>query len=262
MHPSVGLSGFEPRGADAPSRGPGCSELRLLPSPVPLDSYELRGVIAAGTAAVVYLGTDRTLRVPVAIREYMPHGLAWRAATSCVVPLSPAQEMAFARGLQAFIDEARALARCDHPSLLRIVRLLEANGTAYSVMPHYVGQRLTEVRRRANAAYDERTLRALLAELLGALEAFHAFGNVHGGVSPDNILLLQNARPVLLRPRAQSRETPAEPIDTLTGYLNDRSEPQAASVDSTPGPWTDLRDAARVIRFLMVGGMGREPFPA
>jgi hypothetical protein len=253
MHPSDGLSGFEPRTADARSGGPGVSGLRLLPSPVPLDCYELRGVIAEGAAAIVYLGTDLTLRVPVAIREYMPQGLAWRDATSRVLPLSPAQEIPFTRGLQAFIDEARTLARCDHPSLLRIVRLLEANATAYSVMPHYVGRRLTDVRRDAKAAYDEQQLRALLAELLGALEAFHAFGSVHGGVSPDNILLLQNGRPVLLRPRAQSRETSGESIDTLTGYMNNRSEPEAASVGSATGPWTDLRDAARVIRFLMVG---------
>jgi hypothetical protein len=247
MHPCDGLS------ADAGSGGPGVSGLRLLPSPVPLDCYELRGVIAEGAAAIVYLGTDLTLRVPVAIREYMPQGLAWRDATSRVMPLSPAQEIPFARGLQAFIDEARTLARCDHPSLLRIVRLLEANGTAYSVMPHYLGRRLTDVRRDAKAAYEEQQLRTLLAELLGALEAFHAFGSVHGGVSPNNILLLQNGRPVLLRPRAQSRETSSEPMDTLTGYMNHRSEAEATSVGSATGPWTDLRDAARVIRFLMAG---------
>ncbi len=250
MHPPDGFSGFEPRTADdVPSRGAGFSGLRLLSNPVPLDCYELRGVIAKGTAAVVYLGTDRTLRVPVAIREYMPQALAWRDARFAVVPLSPAQEIPFARGLQAFIHEARTLARCDHPSLLRIVRLLEANGTAYSVMPHYVGRSLTDVRREANAAQDEQQLRALLAELLGALDVFHAFGGVHGGVSPDNILLLQNGRPVLLRPRAQCREASGEPIDTL----NNRREPEAASLGSAAGLWTDLRDAARVIRFLMVG---------
>src|SRR5436190_14408545 len=106
MQPSDGLSGFEPRTADPSSSGPGFSGLRLLSPPVPLDCYELRGVIAESTAAVVYLGTDRTLRVPVAIREYMPQRLARRDAASRVLPLSFAQEMPFARGLQAFIDEA------------------------------------------------------------------------------------------------------------------------------------------------------------
>ena len=253
MHPSDRLSGFEPSTAHPRSSGPGFSGLRLLSNPVRLDCYELRGVIAESPAAVVYLGTDRTLRMPVAIREYMPQGLAWRDSTSRVVPLSPAQELPFARGLQTFIDEARTLARCDHPCLLRVVRLLEANGTAFSVMPHYVGRRLTDVRRDPMAPHDEQQLRALLADLLGALEAFHAFGSVHGGVSPDNILLLQNGRPVLLRPRALGQPTSAAPIDTLTGYLNGRNEPIPASVGSASGPWTDLRDAARVIRFLMVG---------
>jgi non-specific serine/threonine protein kinase len=182
----------------------------------------------------------------------MPQGLAGRDATSRVVPLSPAHELPFACGLQAFIEEARTLARCDHPSLLRIVRLLETHGTAYSVMPHYVGRPLTDVRRDANAAYDEDQLRALLGDLLEALEAFHAFGRVHGGVSPDNVLLLQNGRPVLLRPRAQGQGTSGEPIDTLTGYLNARSE--AASIGGASEAWTDIRDAARVIRFLMGSG--------
>ena len=63
--------------------------------------------------------------------------------------------------LQAFIDEARTLARCDHPSLLRIVRLLEANGTAYSVMPYYVGRRLTDVRRDAIFALGQYGARAV-----------------------------------------------------------------------------------------------------
>ena len=243
---------------DAWSPGPGASSLRLLPSPVPLDCYQLRGVIGEGTAAIVYLGTDTTLRVPVAVREYMPQALAGRDAKLRVAALSPAREIPFARGLQAFIDEARTLARCDHPSLLRIVRLLEANGTAYTVMPHYVGQRLSDVRRDAKAAYDEDQLRALLGDLLGALEVFHAFGSVHGGVSPDNVLLLQNGRPVLLRPRARSREAPGEPIDTLRGYLNIRHEAEDASDGRATGPWTDVRDAARVIRFLMARGWGGE----
>ena len=253
MDPPVSTS----PGVDAMSPGARASGPRLLPSPVPLDCYELRAVIGQGTAAIVYLGTDRTLRVPVAVREYIPQGLAGRDGASRVVPLSPAHERSFARGLEAFIEEARMLARCDHPSFLRIVRLLEANGTAYSVMPHYVGRPLTDVRRDANAAFDESQLRALLDDLLGALEAFHAFGRVHGGVSPDNVLLLQNGRPLLLRPRAPGRGTSGEPIDTLTRYLNIRDEPAASGAATET--WTDVRDAARVIRFLMEsGGAGHD----
>ena len=55
--------------------------------------------------------------------------------------------------------EARLLARFDHPSLVKVYRFWEANGTAYMVMPFYEGvtlkqnvvndRRLTTVRYRA-----------------------------------------------------------------------------------------------------------------
>ena len=51
-----------------------------------------------------------------------------------------------AKGLKAFIDETRTLARCDHPSLVRIVRLWEGNATAYRVMPRYPSRQLLDVR--------------------------------------------------------------------------------------------------------------------
>ena len=52
-------------------------------------------------------------------------------------------------GLKSFVNEARLLARFDHPSLVKVYRFWEENGTAYMVMPYYEGP----------------TLKAALAEL-------------------------------------------------------------------------------------------------
>ena len=41
----------------------------------------------------------------------------------------------FAVGLRSFINEARLLARLDNPSLVKVHRFWEDNGTAYMVMP-------------------------------------------------------------------------------------------------------------------------------
>jgi serine/threonine protein kinase len=46
----------------------------------------------------------------------------------------------FALGLRSFVNEARLLARFDHPSLLKVHRFWEANGTAYMAMPVMRGQ--------------------------------------------------------------------------------------------------------------------------
>ncbi len=126
-----------------------------------------------------------------------------------VTPRTSAQADAFAKGLKAFINETRTLARCAHPSLVRIARLWEANGTAYRVMPRYLGRRLLEVRGSMNEPPDEEAVRALLDALLGALEAFHHAGGGHGKVTPSNILLLADNRPLLLGPAAAGRASPA-----------------------------------------------------
>jgi hypothetical protein len=65
----------------------------------------------------------------------MPARLAQRSDEAQVTPRTSAQADDFAKGLKAFINETRTLARCDHPSLVRVVHLCEANATAYRVMP-------------------------------------------------------------------------------------------------------------------------------
>ena len=218
-----------------------------------LDGYVLQEVIAESRAAIVYRAIDESLKLPVAIKEYLPHRFARRDAAARVVPLAPAQAAPFERGLRAFVDEARTLARCDHPSLVRVMRLIEANGTAYSVMPHYAGAPLTEVRRGMSAPPDEAALRALLDDLLGALEEFHRIGGVHGGVTPDNILLLRDDRPLLLGPGATSHEIGADRIEALMAYLQPPAAPRGAAGAGPAGLDADFSALAEVARFCITG---------
>ena len=176
-------------------------ELRGAASRPLLGGYDLQRVIAESSVAVVYAATDLALRTPVAVKEYLPLRLARRHSASLVVAM-PAQAAPYERGLQVFLEEARTLARCDHPSLLRVTRLIEENGTAYRVMPRLAGERLADVRRRRGVPPAEPMLRAWLEALLGALETYHAVGGAHGRVTPDNILLLPDDRPLLLGPGA------------------------------------------------------------
>src|SRR4029453_4003250 len=118
------------------------SAARALPAGAWLEEFEVEEIIGGGSAAIVYAAWDRALAITVAIAEYMPARLAQRNDEAQVTPRTSAQADAFAKGLKAFINETRTLARCDHPSLLRIVRLWEANATAYRVMPRYPGRRL------------------------------------------------------------------------------------------------------------------------
>jgi serine/threonine protein kinase len=241
---------------DAPTSGPPpapAGSRLALPAGFMLDGYRLDRVASESTAAIVYAGTDVLLGVPVAVKEYLPGRLARRDATGKVIPF---EEAVFERGLQAFFGEARALARCSHPALLRVVRFMQTNGTAYRVMPWVDGTPLTEVRRDMFVAPDEAALRALLHDLLGALEAFHATGQVHGAVTPANILLLGNDRPLLLGPEWSSRKSASELIESLmigiaAGFAP--REQMAGSAAEPQGPWTDLYSLGAVLRFCITG---------
>jgi non-specific serine/threonine protein kinase len=223
-------------------------ELRGSASRPVLEGHALDRVIAESALSVVYLGTDLALRLPVAVKEYLPQRLARRHSAALVVPL-PGETQRFERGLRAFIDEARTLARCEHPSLLRVVRLVESHGTAYRVMPHLAGQRLDEVRRRRGAPLDGPVVRRLLESLLDALQAWQLVAGVHGRVVPDNILVLLDGRPLLMGPGAvEAALAPERRGASTTGAR------AVASSDGWPvGPWVDVHAVAQVGRFCITG---------
>ena len=95
---------------------------RALPAGAWVDEFEVEEIIVEGSVTIVYAATNRALAVPVSIAEYMPARLAQRNDEGQVTPRTSAQADAFAKGLKAFIDETRTLARCEHPSLVRVVR--------------------------------------------------------------------------------------------------------------------------------------------
>jgi serine/threonine protein kinase len=246
---------------DKPPDSPTGSAARALPVGTWLGEFEVEEIIGEGRATIVYAATDPALGVPVAISEYMPARHAQRNDEAQVTPRTPAQADAFANGLKAFIYETRMLARCDHPSLVRILRLWEANGTAYRVMPRYPPRRLLEVRRGMNEPPDEAALRALLDALLGALQAFHDAGGCHGKVTPSNILLLADNRPLLLGPGAAGRAIASDGIDAPMTSVEPCFAPieQIVEPDIPLPPSVDLYALAGVARYWISGQL---PAPA
>ena len=243
---------------------PIASAARALPAGAWLDEFEVEEIIGEGSVAIVYAATDRALAVPVAIAEYIPARLAQRDDEAQVTPRTSAQADAFAKGLKAFINETHTLARCDHPSLVRIVRLCEANSTAYRVMPRYPARRLLEMRQDMNEPPDEEALRALLDALLGALLAFHHAGVCHGKVTPSNILLLDDNRPLLLGPGAAGRAIASDRIDALMTSVEPCFAPieQIVEPDSPLHPSFDLYALAGVARYWMSGQLPAPAFGA
>jgi hypothetical protein len=232
-----------------------------LPAGTRLGEFELRRVIGVGGFGIVYLALDHALQREVAVKEYMPAALAGRTETLHVSLRSQSDAETFALGLKSFVNEARLLARFELPSLVRVFRFWEANGTAYMAMPVVRGQTLKALRSASREAPDEDMLRTLLAPLLDTLEALHAEGVYHRDIAPDNIVIEAGGRPVLLDLGA-ARRVIGDKTQTLTAILKPAYAPieQYAEAGSLKqGPWTDLYALGATLHYLM---LGKPPAPA
>ena len=232
-----------------------------LPTGTRLGEFEITGLVGVGGFGIVYLAHDHSLGRTVALKEYMPTSLAARTAGMSVVVRTQRDADTFAAGMRSFINEARLLAQFDHPSLVKVYRFWEANGTAYMVMPFYEGLTLKQTLLAMPSPPSEEWLMALLDALVDALQVIHRQDCFHRDIAPDNILLLKDGRPVLLDFGA-ARRAIGDMAKNLTvilkpGYAPIEQYSEDASVSQ--GAWTDIYALAAVVHYAITG---RPPAPS
>ncbi len=226
-----------------------------LPPGTRVAEFEVRRLLGCGGFGMVYLAWDHALEREVALKEYMPGTLAGRGAGLQVSVRSSSTAETFAVGLRSFINEGRLLARFDHPSLVKVYRFWEDNGTAYMVMPYYAGRTLRQARQGMIVPPGDAVCRRVLDALLSALETLHREGVYHRDVSPDNILLGDDGLPVLLDFGA-ARRVLGDKTQALTSILKPHYAPLEQYADGNAmrqGPWTDLYALGGTMYFLITG---------
>ena len=232
-----------------------------LPPGTRLGEFELLSLLGVGGFGIVYLAFDHALEREVAVKEYMPASLAGRTETMHVSLRSHSDAESFALGLRSFVNEAKLLARFDHPSLLKVHRFWEGNGTAYMAMPVLRGRTLKDIRSEMSGPPDESWMRSILMPLLGAIERLHSEDVYHRDIAPDNIQIEPDGRPVLLDFGA-ARRVLSDKSQALTAILKPAYAPieqygEAGSVRQ--GPWTDIYALGATLHYML---LGRPPSPA
>ncbi len=210
-----------------------------------LGEYQLKSVLGVGGFGMTYLAWDTNLEKQVAIKEYLPGDLAVRALDGSIVPVSTNHQYDYQWGLNAFIQEARTLARFSHPHIVRVNRYFEANGTGYMVMDYEEGESLNQLLKRSPQPPED-VLRSILLPLLDGLAAVHAAKFLHRDIKPSNIFIRATGSPVLLdfgAARATSGST-----RTLTAVLTPGFAPlEQYAVEGKQGPWSDIYAMAGVM---------------
>jgi len=201
--------------------------------------YTVERVLGQGGFGITYLARDNNLDQRVAIKEYLPVEVAARRPDATVRSRGEGAGERFRWGLDRFLQEARTLARFDHPNIVRVYSVFEFNGTAYMVMRFEEGENLgAQLERRGNL--PEKDLLRILLPILDGLELVHNAGFIHRDIKPDNIHIRSDGSPVLLD--FGSARHAVGKARTLTILVAPGYAPfeQYYSSSENQGAWTDI----------------------
>ena len=225
-----------------------------------LGGYEIESVLGRGGFGITYRAYDPSLNKVVAIKEYLPGEFAMRTTDSRVGPTSEADRADYEWGLARFMDEARTLARFDHPHVNRVYRFFEANGTAYLVLEYVEGEVLSARLRQAGPLTEGEVTR-LLADVLSGLEAVHEAGYVHRDLKPGNLMVRPDGRVVILDFGA-ARQAVGQRSKSITSILTPGYAPieQYDTKAEDVGPWSDIY-ALGMVAYRCISGLGDGDLP-
>jgi serine/threonine protein kinase len=219
-----------------------------------LDDFEITEVLGQGGFGVTYKAVDRRLQRNVAIKEYLPREFAFRDEQATVRARTAKDEGIFNWGLTRFIDEARALAKFKHPSIVAVIRYFEANGTAYLVMEYEEGKDLERWIKGGSEAMSERALiDRIVLPLLDGLAKIHDAGLLHRDIKPENVFIRRDGSPLLIdfgssRPHGQGQSS------NLTSIVSAGYSPfEQYGVAQRQGPWSDVYAFGGTLYRLVVG---------
>jgi serine/threonine protein kinase len=210
-----------------------------LPKGYLLNHYRIERPIGGGGFSVVYLATDEKTGDSVAIKEYLPSTQAQRVDESRVEPLDADAAAAYRQGIKRFFDEAAALAKVNHPNIVRVVDFFRENNTIYLVMLHEVGKDLRWQIKKYGGRLSEKFIRTVFPPLLDGLGALHALHLLHLDIKPANIFLRPGGNPLLLdfgaARIAELGNRPSPPFTLTLGFA-----PIEQHLGGHVGPWTDI----------------------
>ncbi|MFV1997051.1 MAG: protein kinase [Acidiferrobacterales bacterium] len=232
---------------------PDASSNDVLPEGYKLSDYLIEKVLGRGGFGITYLARDTQLSSMVAIKEFFPRSVATRGDEYTIRPFTDGAED-FRWGLQEFLKEARALAKFKHNHIVRVLRFVEANGTAYMVMEYEEGESLDGYLKRSGGYLNEHMLLSVFIPVLNGLQAVHDAGLLHLDIKPDNIYLRANGKPMLIDFGSSRQAKGGSESDGKIALTPAYSAIEQYPAIGDTGPWTDVFSMGATLYRCVTGG--------
>src|SRR6476646_10462708 len=125
----------------------------------------------------------------------------------------------FAQFQQQFIAEARRVARCQHPNIVRVFDFFEEGGLSFIVMDYIPGDTLADIVQSEGALPEAKAIH-YIRQIGAALNVVHQAGLLHRDVKPHNIIRREHTDFVVLIDFGIAREFTPGVTQAHTGMLS------------------------------------------
>ncbi|HKC62487.1 MAG TPA: protein kinase [Pyrinomonadaceae bacterium] len=175
-----------------------------------LGRYEIRSRLGSGGMGEVYLAQDTELARTVALK------------------ILPAEFTTDQKRLQRFFQEARAASSLNHPNILTIYEIGQADSSRFIVTEFIDGETLRRRISRSTVIITEALDVAI--QVASALSAAHAAGIVHRDIKPENIMVRRDGIVKVLDFGLAKLTEPQQTANEI-----DTSAPTKALIKTEPG---------------------------
>lgn len=215
----------------------------VLPLGARVDAYEIVGHLGRGGFGITYKVFDAASGEHFALKEFFPADLVARDGGVLRLLTKTRAEADYQWARRKFLDEARLLTELNHPNIVRVRRVLEANNTVYMLLDFIPGGTLEAWLRKIDGPPTQQEMDLIAGPLLSALEVVHRSGTFHLDIAPDNILIRStDGAPILLDFGAARLEIKQHSqLVSAMLFKSGYSAPEQYTMSAHRyGPWTDI----------------------
>lgn len=221
------------------------------------DRYLVGRTLTIDCEGVAYIGFDNAANRPVLIKEYFPADIAHRNPDKTVT-LNEGSGFAYNEGLMNFLEIGKKLIDSELQSIIPVFSVFEENGTAYRISERFSGITVEDFLVRNGGTLRWEQARPLFLPLIDTVIGLNSLGIVHGGISPETVLVGRDGRlrlNDLFIPSARKKEGDITP-ELYNGYAAlEQYGVQALEVDGR----TDVYGLCATLFRVLVGN---SPIPA
>ncbi len=219
-------------------------------------AFSIGKVLGQGGFGITYFGSDTRLNRLVVIKEFFPLGCT--RINNKVQPHGLFDAASYAQARAKFLQEAQALAQFRHAGIVQVYTFCEENNTAYLVMEFLRGQTLSQLV-EARGALPEKEAVEIIENVGAAVEELHRSKMLHRDIKPDNIIVCDDGRVVLIdfgltKKVEEAVGSSTRQLSSTAAFGSDGFAPPEQYLKSgIVGTYTDVYALGATLYFLLTG---------